>query len=127
MNGSKTCLQIEEHISGNIFIRPVNGNKGTQVGGHVHSYDHTSIVISGSISVKFGEPTDADYREATYSAGDHFLVKAEVKHYITMLEDRTRFFCVYSHRDAQGEVVQEYPGTGMPHREASPGSDLEYQ
>jgi quercetin dioxygenase-like cupin family protein len=126
MNGSKTCL-ITEQVSGNIFLRPVHGNKGTEVGNHTHNFDHTSFVITGSIHVAFGSPEDPGYREATYGPGEHFLVAATVKHGITMLEDGTRFVCIYSHRDPQGEVVQEYPGKGIPHREASPGSDREYQ
>lgn len=40
----------------------------------------------------------------------YFLVKAGVEHEITAREDGTIYWCVYSHRTPQGEVVQEYAG-----------------
>lgn len=126
MNGSKTCLQVIEHVSGNIFLRPNIGGKGDKVGGHKHNFDHTTFIIRGSIHVKFGCPCQATYREETYQAGDHFLVKAEIEHFIEFLEDNSLFYCVYSHRDPTGEVVQEYPGIGTPH-ELSVGSESAYQ
>lgn len=48
--------------------------------------------------------------ERDFKAPAHFLVHADVKHTITATEDDTEFWCVYSHRDAQGNVVQAYTG-----------------
>jgi quercetin dioxygenase-like cupin family protein len=127
MNNLETCEQIIEQVQGNIFLRPVHGNKGYVIEGHEHNFDHVSFCISGSIRVKFGKPEDPEYHEETYHAGEHFLVKATIRHQITFLEDGTRFFCIYSHRGPNGEVVQEFPGKGIPHREASPGSESAYQ
>lgn len=69
-------------------------------------------------------PCSPDYREETVVTGDHFLVQAEVKHYIEMLEDNLLFYCVYRHRGPNGEVVQEYAGSFLL---ASAGSDPAYQ
>lgn len=124
MNNQESCHQVVEHVSGNIFLRPNRGNKGTQVGGHTHHFSHCTFLVRGSIHVKFGCPCSPDYREATYHAGDHFLVKAQVKHYIEMLVDDTLFVCIYSHRGPNGEVVQEYAGK---HPLESAGSESAYQ
>jgi hypothetical protein len=39
-----------------------------------------------------------------------FLVKAEVEHEITAREDGTIYWCTYSHRTPQGEIVETYTG-----------------
>lgn len=99
-----------EIVSGNIFIRP-NAllPKGHVVEAHKHKFDHTTIIFTGSIHVKKTE-LDGSVVEKDFVAPSHFLVRAGVEHEITSLEDDTTYWCVYSHRNAQGEVVQEYDG-----------------
>lgn len=99
-----------EWVSGNIFIRPnENMRKDDFVAGHKHNFDHTTIVFSGSLHVEATLP-NGNTVSGTFTAPSHFLVKKDVEHKITALEDNTTFWCVYSHRDAQGEVVQEKTG-----------------
>ena len=103
-----------EWISGNIFIRP---NKlpevGNSVDGHTHNFDHTTIVFSGRVNVKawkaMPDGTKGEFlADRNFGGADdisrHFLVKADVFHLITALEPNTEFWCVYSHRDPQGDV-----------------------
>lgn len=99
-----------EWISGNIFIRP-NAllHKGHVIDGHKHKFDHTTIVFQGSIHVKKTE-LDGSVTEKILKAPAHLLIKADIEHQITSLEDDTTYWCVFAHRDAQGEVVQEYDG-----------------
>lgn len=118
-----SCLQTTEHVSGNVFIRPVLGNVGTNVGGHTHNFDHTSIVIKGAICVLFVDESGVTIDSKVFIEGQWFLVKAKVRHFIECLENETMFLCVYSHRDAQGDVVQSYEG---PFKD-SVGSDPAYQ
>jgi len=47
-------------------------------------------------------------REA--SAPAHFLIHAEVHHEIVALEDDTEYWCVFSHRKPDGEVIAAYDG-----------------
>jgi quercetin dioxygenase-like cupin family protein len=95
-----------EWQSGNVFIRPNRElMAGQVVQGHAHNFDHTSIVFTGAVSVKRDEEDTQVFR-----APSHFLVRAGVRHEITALEDNTTFWCVYSHRDAQGDVVQTNEG-----------------
>lgn len=99
-----------EYVSGNIFIRPNELPKaGDKVDGHAHNFDHTTVVFRGSVHVKAKYP-DGRVREQDFVGGSEFLVKAEVEHEITALEDNTMFKCYYSHRTPQGDVVQEWDG-----------------
>ena len=99
-----------EWISGNIFIRPNSLlPKGRIVEAHKHTFDHTTIVFTGSVHVKRTNE-DNSITEEDFKAPSHFLVKAGLEHEITALEDDTTYWCVYSHRDAQGKVVQQYDG-----------------
>lgn len=98
-----------EIVSGNIFIRP-NAllPKGHIIQGHKHKFDHTTIVFTGSIHIKKVE--NGKVIEQDFKAPSHALIKADVEHEITSLEDNTTYWCVFSHRNSQGEVVQEWSG-----------------
>lgn len=105
-----------EWVSGNILIRPnFFGKAGEVIQGHKHNFDHTSFVIKGSVRVRATTP-DGRKLDKVFKAGQHFLVLAEVDHEITALEDNTEFFCIYSHRTPQGDVVQEVTGWDEAYR-----------
>jgi quercetin dioxygenase-like cupin family protein len=101
---------MAEWASGNIYIRdnPL-AKAGDKVAGHKHNFDHTSYVVHGSVHVRAVLP-DGRIIERDFYAGQWFLVKKDVEHEITALEDRTLFHCIYSHRNPQGDVVQEHDG-----------------
>ena len=102
-----------EWVSGNIFIRPNEMMKaGDTIAGHAHNFDHTSFVVNGAVNVKATTP---DGRQIDGNFGNgfpfrHFLVLAGVEHAITALEDGTDFYCIYAHREPQGDIVQENTG-----------------
>ncbi len=102
-------MQQPEWISGNIFIRPHTMAAGEVIEGHKHHFDHTTIVFTGSARVKATLP-DGTVLERTFEAPSHFLVLAGVEHEIAALDDHTQLWCVYSHRDPQGRITQEYTG-----------------
>jgi len=111
LDGSKDhCGGVEEFVSGNIFVRP-NAllSKGHVTHGHQHTFDHTTIVFMGSVHVKLVKE-DGTVVEETFKAPSHFLVRANISHEITALEDDTTYWCVFSLRNADGEVVQEFDG-----------------
>ena len=92
-----------EFISGNIFIRPNKlEQKGDMVQGHTHNFDHTTIFFTGSFHVKAKKP-DGSTLERDFFAPSHCLIKAEYEHEITALEDKSEFWCIYSHRTPQGK------------------------
>jgi hypothetical protein len=98
-----------EWVSGNVFIRSHVMGKGDQIDGHTHHFDHTSIVFTGSVHVRSVHP-DGRVVEKDFTAPAHFLVKAGVDHAITAIAEDTNFWCVYSHRDPQGRITQEFTG-----------------
>lgn len=101
-----------ELASGNVFIRknPL-AKAGDFVDGHKHNFDHTTIVFKGAVHVKATLP-NGTMIERDFIAPAHFLVRADVEHEITAMADDSEFWCVYSHRNAQGDVVQDANGWG---------------
>ena len=88
--------------------------------GHTHNYDHTTIVIRGSIRVTISKQ-DADGNTVTvgsreYSAGEVVFIAANLMHTIKALEDNSVYMCVFSHRDFDGLVTQKYVGNGAAYR-----------
>jgi len=111
------CNVTTEWVSGNIFIRPMRLMKaGDSIQGHTHNFDHTTIVFSGAVRIEAtlpdGTKIDRVFKSPRpdWAGVSHALIKAEVTHKITALEGNTIAWCVYAHRDAQGEVWQEYNG-----------------
>lgn len=82
--------------------------------GHEHNYDHTTIVIRGRLQITFhqlqatGEWVAVSVRE--YEQGSAIPILATVRHTIKALEDNTQYMCVFSHRDFDGLVTQNYVG-----------------
>jgi hypothetical protein len=99
-----------ELASGNVFIRKNKGKVGDVVDGHTHNFDHTTIFHVGAFHVKAKLP-NGTVIERDFVAPSHCLIRSDVEHEITFTADG-EFWCVYSHRNAQGEVVQEDNGWG---------------
>lgn len=85
-------------------------NKGDVCSGHKHNFDHTTFVIKGAVHMVASDDAGTVLWEKTFKAGEWVLIKAEILHEITALEEDTLFNCVYSHRTPQGDVVQECNG-----------------
>lgn len=129
------CADLErEMVSGNIFIRPGRIQKqGEFVDGHEHNFDHTTIFFRGTFKVETKD-REGNKGEYTFISPAHMLIKKEVEHKITLIEEDVDyvinewfrwwnpftwrlgkyikygglFWCVYSHRDQNGGVVQEH-------------------
>ncbi len=99
-----------EWVSGNVFIR---ANKlratGDLTQGHKHNFDHTLIVFKGAIKITATLP-NGNIVEREAQAPAHFLIRADVIHKIVATVENTEYWCVYSHRDHQGDVIQNYDG-----------------
>ena len=103
-----------EFISGNIFVREMRFEKaGHVVPGHTHNFDHTTYVVHGALRIEALAEDGTVLRSVEKHASDGYnwvLIKADVKHRITALEDNSMGHCIYAHRNPQGEVVQKYDG-----------------
>ncbi len=82
--------------------------------GHLHHYDHWTIVMTGAVKVFYTPPGRAEEAEsAEFVAGTKncmFLVKKDVRHRIKATRPGTTYRCLFTHRDHEGMVVQEYEG-----------------
>lgn len=100
-------------INGNIGRRRHVLEKTCQESiGHEHNYDHSTIVVNGGIKVTIRESLDGPIiSERDYLPGsDLVFIAAKKFHTIKALFDNTVYFCLFSHRDFNGIVSQEYLG-----------------
>jgi len=65
--------------------------------------------LHGSVHIKAKHP-DGTVVEKDFVAPSWVLIKADTRHEITGLEDNTIFWCVYAHRNAQGQIVEQKTG-----------------
>lgn len=95
---------------GNVFIRPNRLERiGDKTSGHFHNFDHVTIVFTGAIHV-VATLLNGTTIEQDFKAPAHCLIRKDVRHEITATEDHTIYWCVYAHRDPQGDVVERNTG-----------------
>jgi hypothetical protein len=113
-----------EFVSGNVFIREMRFEKaGEMIQGHTHNFDHTTYVARGALRIealRVGKAAIGDtppeyevVKTAVKRAGEGHnwvLIKADVCHRITALEDHSMGHCIYAHHTPQGTVQQQYDG-----------------
>lgn len=67
--------------------------------GHIHNYDHTTLLAYGSVRVHVnGNTTD-------FKAPQMIYIKAGKSHFIEALEDGTVAYCVHALRDHNTEEI----------------------
>jgi quercetin dioxygenase-like cupin family protein len=67
--------------------------------GHVHNYDHTTLLAYGSVRVH------VDDNATDFKAPHMIFIKAGKSHYIEALEDGTVAYCVHALRDKDSEDI----------------------
>lgn len=99
-----------ETSCGNIFRRKNRLDKaGDRVDGHAHNFDHLTVIFTGAVRIK-AKLSNGQVIEQEFHAPTDCLIRADVSHEITALEDNTEFWCIYSHRTPQGDVTLEDTG-----------------
>lgn len=113
-----------EYTLGNIYIREGRLQKEWDVvNWHTHNFDHVTYIARGKIKIEKLEPSEFDkdnnttkyttISEVIKSAEDGYnfvLIKSDIIHKLTAMEDNCIYHCVYAHRDPQWEIVEEYNG-----------------
>lgn len=96
---------------GNIWVRQNHlKNKGDFTPGHIHLFDHVSLLVKGSVEVHVeGKPAK------TFTAPTFVVVRKEQKHSFVALEDDTIFYCVFAIRDESGDLTDIIPPTSDPY------------
>lgn len=72
---------------------------------HAHNYDHMMLCMSGRLRVTI----DGNYA-VEIGPGESTVIKAGTGHEGKALEPNTRWHCIFSHRDFDRLVSQEYTG-----------------
>lgn len=70
---------------------------GDQNDGHVHNFDHVTLLAKGSVEV------DVNGSKTTFQAPHMIYITAGKEHYITALEDDTIAYCVHALRTGERE------------------------
>lgn len=85
--------------------------------GHEHNFDHATFVMAGRVRVSRSRregdrlvPLDA----TEHDAGAVVAIPAGVHHTIKALSDGAWYYCVFSHRDFNGLVVEKYDQHCVP-------------
>lgn len=78
--------------------------------GHKHKFDHASIIIEGRVEVTFYDIDDREIAKREFAKGGVVEVPANCKHLFKALTDDVEYFCVFSHRDLGGLILQHYAG-----------------
>ncbi len=100
---------------GNIWVKQnVLEFAGDKNNGHEHTFDHVSMLVSGRVrvEVKGKEPKE-------FTAPTFIVIRKELQHQITALEDHTVYYCVFAMRNFDGEVMEVYDGEHDPINELS--------
>lgn len=89
--------------------------KGHGTDSHKHNFDHVTICTLGSYRVEAvvdGEKvtTEIYAPRPGKPSMNMLLIKAGIEHKLTALEDNSKYECLYLHRDARGELVENYTG-----------------
>ncbi len=85
-------------VASNLWIRQMNfQNIGDMNEGHVHNFDHLTLVACGSVKV------NVDGSETIFKAPHVFITKAGKRHFIEALENGTIAYCVHALRNAESK------------------------
>ena len=85
---------------GNIWVRQNYLEKaGDKVGGHIHYFDHVSLLAKGSVEVRIDGQEPHVFHAPTF-----IVIRKQHRHEITALEDDTSWYCVFAVRDIDGNV-----------------------
>ena len=83
----------------NVWVRQKIFTKvGEEIGGHKHKYDHLSILARGEVQLR------VDDTIKVFKAPTFIVIPKDKEHNATALTDDVLWYCVFAHRDIDGEV-----------------------
>jgi hypothetical protein len=104
---------------GNIWVNQhVFHKAGDTSSGHVHKFDHVTLLVSGKVSVEVEGHEPKEFTAPTF-----IVIRKEHQHKFTALEDGTIYYCVFALRDMDGEVMDLYDEKHDPYCAAAMGDD----
>ena len=80
-------------------------NKGDIELGHCHTYDHGTLVSSGSILMEMLNDDDTVIGARPFVAPGFVFINKLKRHRITALENKTVVVCIHALRDVEGNIL----------------------
>lgn len=98
--------QVKIIAVSNVYCRVMNFvNKGDIEIGHYHTYDHGTLVSSGSLLVEMLEDDDTVISSKVFNAPSLIFVVKDKKHKLIALQDGTVAACIHAMRDIEGNLL----------------------
>lgn len=90
----------------NVFCRLMNFvNVGDVEQGHQHTYDHATLVSTGSVMVEVLDNDNAVVSSKIFIAPNMVFIHKDKRHRLTALENNTVCSCIHAVRDVEGEII----------------------
>lgn len=90
----------------NVYCRLMNfKKKGDTELGHYHDYDHGTLLATGKLKVEMVDDRNKLISVKEFEAPTFILIKKDVRHIITALEDNTVASCIHALRVVTGDIV----------------------
>ena len=100
------CPEIKVMALSNIYNRLMHfRNKGDVENGHKHTFDHSTLVSSGSILYEVLDDNDNVIASKMFIAPTMVFVDKDRFHRITALEDNTVCSCIHAVKTMDGEII----------------------
>ena len=99
--------QVQVVAVSNVYSRLMHFvNKGDIEIGHSHTYDHATLLSSGSVLYEVLDGPDGDTVAAKeFKAPGYIFVEKDKYHRITALEDNTVCACIHALRTIDEEII----------------------
>jgi len=90
----------------NVFCRLMNFvNAGDIEQGHKHTYDHATLVSSGSVRVEVLNDDGTIASSKEFVAPSMVFIHKDRTHKLVALEDNTVCSCIHAIRDVEGQIL----------------------
>jgi quercetin dioxygenase-like cupin family protein len=90
----------------NVFSRLMFFNKkGDIEQGHTHTYDHATLVSSGSVLVEILDETGKPEQSKVFESPNMIYINKNKAHRLIALEDKTVCVCIHAIRTIDEEIV----------------------
>jgi len=99
-------LKIKIIAISNLYARCMYfENKGDIELGHCHTYDHGTLISSGSVLVEMLDDDNKVIGARPFVAPSFVFISKLRRHRITALEDKTVAVCMHALRDVDGNIL----------------------
>jgi len=111
---------------GNVWVRQHNLEKmgDTNNGGHVHYFDHVTLLVRGKVRVDVTDTITKEERTKDFEGPTFMVIRKDHRHKITALTDDVQYYCVFALRDIDGNVSDSiYSSRNDPTADLTPPED----